>query len=136
MDGFTTAVTIGTVLDLSGKLLSASRRYYKEVKGAKKEIQSIIDEISNLQEVLKRIEKLDNSLPSSQLAILNHITKPDGPLHQCNSILGPLVSKLDKPSTSRSSLIWPLKKKDVVDTLKEIDRLKLTLTLDLNTAQT
>ena len=136
MDGLTTAVTIGTVLDLSGKLLSTSRRYYKEVKGAKKEIQSIIDEISNLQEVLKRIEQLGDSLSPSQLATLNPITKPDGPVHQCNSILEPLVSKLDKPLTSRRAMIWPLKKTDVDSTLKEIERLKLTLTLDLSTAQT
>lgn len=136
MDGLSTVVTIGTVLDLSAKLLSASRRYYKEVKGAKKEIRSIIDEISNLQEVLKRIEKLADSLPSSQLATLNHIWKPDGPLHQCDSLLGPLVSKLDKPLTSRRIIVWPLKKSDVDSTLEDTERLKTTLTLALSTAQT
>ena len=136
MDGLSTAATIGTALDLSGKLLSASRRYYKEAKGAKKEIKSIIDEISNLQEVLKRIEQPGDSITSSQLAKLDHIRKPGGPLHQCDSILGPLVSKLDRPLTSRRAMIWPLKKTDVDETLKEIERLKSTLTLASTTALT
>ena len=135
MDGLSTATTIGTVLDLSAKVLSASRRYYKEVKGAKKEIKSIIDEILNLQEVLKRIEQLGESLPSSQLTTLNHIWKPGGPLHQCDSLLGPLVSKLDKPLTSRRVMVWPLKKSDVDSTLETIERLKMTLTLALSTDQ-
>ncbi|KAL8792240.1 MAG: hypothetical protein Q9195_005196 [Heterodermia aff. obscurata] len=135
MDGLSIAVTIGTVLDLSAKLLSASHRYYKEVRGAKKEIEFIITEISNLQIVLKRIEQLGHPSSSSPLPTLNHLRKPDGPLHQCDSILRPLVAKLEKPLTSRRVMVWPLKKSDVDNTLKEIERVKTTLNLDISTAQ-
>ena len=135
MDGLSTVVTIATVLDLSAKFLSTSYRYSKEVIGAKREIKVISDGISNLKDVLKSIERVGDSSSSSQRATLDLIRNPDGPLHQCDSFLRPLVSKLEKPLTSRRTMIWPLRKRDVDSTLEEIERLKTTLNLALSIIQ-
>lgn len=131
MDPLTSAVTVSTVIDWSAKLLSTCYRYYREVKGAKKEIQSIISEVSSLHEVLKSVEQLGKSASPSQLTALHQLKKPDGPLNQCQRSLCHLISKLD----SHHVLTWPFKSSEVKSSLVTIDRLKSTFTLALSTDQ-
>lgn len=131
MDPLISAVTVGTVIDFSAKLLSICYRYCREVKGAKKEIQSIIDEVLNLQEVLKGVEQLGKSASPSQLTTLDQLKKSDGPLSQCQSSLNHLISKLD----SHHVLTWPFKSSEVKSSLATIERLKSLFSLALNTDQ-
>ena len=131
MEPLSSAVAIGTVIDLSAKLLSICYRYYREVKGAKREIQSMIDEVSNLHEVLKSVEQLGQSASPSQLTVLHQLKKPDGPLNRCQRSLCHLISKLD----SHHVLAWPFKSSEVKSSLVAIGRLKSTFTLALSTDQ-
>lgn len=128
MEGLGAAGSIVTLLELSVKLLSTCYQYRKEVKGATKEIQSIIDQLSSLKRVLENLEQLENSRLPSQPTTLGKLLGNDGPLQQCEEVLKGLMAKLDPAKRWE----WPLRSRAVKETLGSIERLKSTLVLALS----
>ena len=129
MDGLSGFASVVAVLDLSAKLSSTCYRYYRSAKGAKEEIQSILDELSSLQLVLRRIETLETDSSTSSSVVHEILRSPNGPLYQCGQSLNQLLIKLE----SCRSLTWPLKSNEVESHLVAIERLKTTFILALST---
>lgn len=131
MDGLSAVASICTLVELSAKLLSTCYQYRKEVKGATKEIQSIIDQLASLKWVLERLEQLENTRPPSQPTTLGQLVGTAGPLHQCEEVLKGLMAKLDPAKRWE----WPLRSSGIKNTLESVEILKSTLILALSSDQ-
>lgn len=109
--------------------------YIREVKRAKKDMQSLAHELSLLTPVLTDLEKAAKLDPQSKT--LQQLIKPNGQLHICFQDLVELNKQLErKPGkwgARGSSLAWPLKANEVADYLRKLESHKTYILLCLNT---
>src|SRR2546421_5212303 len=96
MDGLSAAGSVITVIEISGKVFDLCRKYYLEVKDARKEIRRLRDELTSLQDILTNVVDLADAPGSAKLSILGLLNKPDGPLEQCRAELIELTAKLEQ----------------------------------------
>lgn len=135
MDGVSAAASVIAVAQIAWQVLDQCQTYYKEVKGARKDILHLQNEVALLGDILETLsDDTDPANPSSMALLI----KEDGPLQQCREALQDLNSKL-KPGEGENkmrqfgvrALKWPFSSKDVEKLLKVIIRHKDTFNLAL-----
>lgn len=140
------AASIAGLVGVALKVTKLCHEHFREAMNAQKEIEQLVSEISLLANLLEplstpaeatKISPTSDSDPISQL------------LQQCTEMLAYLQGELQhlsntggKPDSktqrflnfvgsSKGSLKWPFKKKDVQERVQNIERLKTAVTLNL-----
>ncbi len=138
MDGVSAAASVVALTQISAQVFDLCRKYYTEVKEARKEIQRLRDEITSLQDVLTNVVDLADASNPIKLSVLDRLNRADGPVQQCQSQLTGLVARLypgDGPNRMRHlglrALKWPFDSKDVDKVITAIERHKATFNLAL-----
>jgi ankyrin repeat domain-containing protein 50 len=138
MDGISAAASVVALIQISGQVFALCQDYFSEVKNARQDIRRLRDEVMSLQDVLTNVKDLAEAPSSTKLTSLDLLNQPDGLIHQCETELKGLSTKLDigqgKGHMRLRALKWPFSKKDVDKTISAISRQKelfnLALTAD------
>ena len=142
MDPLGAAASVIAVIQISAKVFDICRKYYMEVKDARKDIQALRDEMISLQDVLINVADLADAPGSENLAVLQLLEKADGPIQQCDDYLNVLLVKLEGGRKEKMrqfglrALKWPFSNQEVMNIIVMIERYKGTFNLTLNTDQT
>ncbi len=143
MDGVSVAASFVALIQVSGSVFDLCRKYYSEVKEARKEIQRLRDEIFPLQDILTNVADLAEASNPTQLSILDRLNQADGPVQQCQAQLTGLAARLDPGEGGNRmrqfglrALKWPFSKKDVDNIVAAIERYKVTFNLALTASLT
>jgi hypothetical protein len=159
MDPLSLTLAAIAILQTTTSVVTICYDYRTGLKNAPKDLTRITEEVSSLRDVLESLVKLSERVENSDIsdgaggidaAALSHLPtlkallKPNGPLDRCNIELEALREKLTAPTTGWKAtgfrkavfrLKWPMTEQDVTNTLTNIERLKTTLSLALNTDQ-
>lgn len=137
------AASVIGVLQLTGSVISFCYEYRAGVKGARKEILSIIDELNDLRDIMESILRLvekDEAQSKSRLSASIELCRPDGALMKCKDELSRLEERLSEPRSRMQKLgqlvVWPLKEKEVAKILQHLQGVKASFNLALVTDQT
>jgi hypothetical protein len=141
MDPLSVTASVIAVIQLTGSVISAVYNYRKGVKNAPEDAAKIIQDLTGLSHILEKLLQMiesEQSNKEARLASLEGLVKPDGPLQLCRETLESLNAKLQPDNGWRAvkqSLMWPLKKDYINNTLDQIATAKetigLALTVDL-----
>src|SRR3979411_1868195 len=91
MEPLSAAASVIAVVQISGQVFSLGQKYCSEVKGARKDIQSLRNEVMSLQDVLTNVADLAEDPGSGKLSILSLLNQHDGPVKQCQKDLIGLI---------------------------------------------
>ena len=115
--------------------------YGSGVKNASRDQERIIDQLTNLRNILEQVRKVvtgENIQTASQFPALNELIDQSDGLTRCHAELENLKSKLE-PKSGRhimKALTWPLREADVRKTLDNLERFQRLLSLALSADQT
>ncbi|KAL8920505.1 MAG: hypothetical protein Q9208_006255 [Pyrenodesmia sp. 3 TL-2023] len=130
--------TAVAVVTLSAKILEIIRKYYKNVEGAQGEIESLANELKDLDHVMQEFQKLVGS--SSKLPVAASL---GATIKQALSELESLENELVPGNRTKAmrhfgkrALRWPFAKSEVEQWIIRLQRLKETANFALNTDQT
>lgn len=130
MDGLSAAASIIAVIQISGTVTE----YLGKVKGAAKDRQRLLTEISNITGMLfifkDQAEEAEHD--DSWNTTLRSLNMPNGPLKQFQTALEALASKLvpaDGWKKFSKPLMWPFQEKEIKDILGTIERQKALFNL-------
>jgi hypothetical protein len=135
MDPLSLTVGIAALIGTTTKVLG----YINDVKTASKERAKLASEATNLLALLTsmryKVEEVEQEKNTWYDSIRSLLGGTNGPLDQFRSILEELAGKL-APATSLKkfgrTLIWTLDKKECIDILDKIERLKTLIGLALH----
>src|SRR5215475_5720622 len=133
----TSLASIIAIVQLTGTIINICYDYQKGVRKAHKDQAAITKELKSLHAVLERLLELaesESDKGSARLSTFDSLTKPDGPLAECEAELISLKEKLEPASGWKAvgkALTWPLKEGDTRKILDKLERLKGTLNLAL-----
>jgi hypothetical protein len=131
-------LSIATLIKLSTTVLTECAEYIDKVKNAPAAIDKIINEVSGLEFILKRLSTLASSTPEDDarlIALKGMLMLPSGPFKACDEILTEIAKKLEKITGSkmvRRRLLWPFEGGKLEELLKSLERHKSTLRTALN----
>lgn len=130
MDGLSTAASIIAVIQITGTVI----QYLGSVKGAPKERQRLLTELSNVTGILivlkDEAENAENG--ESWNATFRSLNMPNGPLRQFHVALEALASKLSPGDGLKKigrSLMWPFQEKEIRQLLSTIESQKALFNL-------
>jgi FtsZ-binding cell division protein ZapB len=134
MDPLSLTVSIPALIGTTTKVLG----YINDVKTASKERAKLASEATNLLALLTsmryKVEEVEQEKNTWYDSIRSLLGGTNGPLDQFRSILEELAEKL-APATSLKkfgrTLIWTLDKKECIDILDKVERLKTLIGLAL-----
>jgi hypothetical protein len=132
MDPIGLVGTLIAIVEISSKLVSVCYEYRTSVKGARREISHILDEIIVVRTLVERLIDVAEQSDDAALPSLKAVNGPNAPLQRCLEELKDLKSalKLNGNLKPRSvALLWPLKQKEVEGRLAALGRIKATLQL-------
>jgi hypothetical protein len=132
MDPISLVGTLIAIVQISSKLVSVCYEYRTGVKGARREISHILDEIIVVRTLVERLIDVAEQSDDAALHSLKAVNGPNAPLQRCLEELKDLKSalKLNGDLKPRSvALLWPLKQKEVEGRLAALGRIKATLQL-------
>ncbi|KAI9772614.1 MAG: hypothetical protein M1839_002427 [Geoglossum umbratile] len=140
MAGLAEAASVIAVIQISQQVLALCWKYYSGVKGAKKDVERLCDEVAALNIVLKKVQGLVEGPDAARLPALNALV---GQIKQCSPELERLRHRLD-PGTTRKAmrrlrfqdLKWPFTSEDVDKSIAMLGRHKETFNLALTVDQT
>ena len=138
MDGVGSASAILAVAQVAWNVYKLCRKYYSEVKEARKEIQTLSLEVMLLADLLTNVSDLANDEDSVSFSNISLLGQQNGPLDQCRELLNTLKTQLD-PGEGESkmrrygkrALKWPFRNKDIENLLSRIGKHKETLNMAL-----
>ena len=138
MDPLSAAASIIAVVQISGQVFQLCQAYYSGVKGARKDIKLLRDEMISLQDVLTHVADLAEDPGLANPSTLNLLNQQNSPVQQCQKDLEELVVKLEHGQGNNKmrqfgfrALKWPFSSKDVEKLLATIGRHKATFNLAL-----
>ena len=120
------AEIVGLVASVTAplELTVATSSFSRELKDGPKECMRLRLAIRSSEAILKTLqETVEEAQADPKDAWSNTIESPDateGPLEQLRSILKSIKDKLAKPFTGARKLLWPFKKAEVDDLLKNL----------------
>lgn len=125
MEPLSAAASIIAIIQLAGTVT----QYLGTVKGAPKERQKILNELSSITGMLFLLQDQADEAEhdDSWNATLRSMSTPNGPLEQFKTALETLATKLAPVSGLRKlgkPLIWPFQEKEIKEILNTIERLK------------
>lgn len=125
MEPLSAAASIIAVIQLAGTVT----QYLCTIKGAPKDRQKILNELSSITGMLFLLQDQADEAGNddSWNATLRSLGTPDGPLEQFKTALETLATKLAPVGGLRKlgkPLMWPFQEKEIKDILNTIERLK------------
>jgi hypothetical protein len=141
MEALGAATTIIGVIETAAALFQTCLQYSLAVKDAKKDIQRLQNEASDVQKLLARVADLASEPGASELPALGEVLAPGGPLQTCGLVMQDLLEKLGSGTGKEMrrfglrALKWPFKSEEVDDTLVVLERCKSSFNLALATDQ-
>lgn len=137
MDPLSVTASTIAIIQLTATLIKGTRRYYRSLKNAPKEIAAFVEHLEFLGATLERLkhisEKAQNggiqsAQSSSRLPLVSRMLQADGPLAICR---GEMLAFRDRLCQDRSnfkrSLKWPFEKDEIKDTVSRLKDLKSAL---------
>jgi hypothetical protein len=141
MEALGAAASIINVVQLAGEVFGVCLEYSLQVKDAKRDIERLQDQCSDLQKLLAKVADLASAPNADKLPALAEVLQPGGPLQKCQLELESLLSKLEGGSKSEMkrvglrALKWPFSSAEVDKTVAALERCKAAFTLALATDQ-
>lgn len=147
MDPFSLAASVITVIQLSERVISLCKWYVTSMKGAPKDLRTIMMEAGSVKSVLTNLEFFMSTWATSDmLDILRGLEGPEGPIEGCRKALVALEkmfpsgvacnttdTKRRATTISYAKLAWPFKEEKARKILGDIVRYKATISLALTT---
>lgn len=87
MDGISATSAILSVVQSTWHAYSLCRKYYAEVKSARKDILNLNQEVASLAVILTNVSDLANDEDSISLSCVRLLIQKDGPVEQCRELL-------------------------------------------------
>ena len=140
MEALGGATAIIGVIETAAALFQTCLQYSLAVKDAKKDIQRLQEEASDLQKLLARVADLASEPKANELPALAEVLAPGGPLQTCGIVMQELLDQLNVGKGASEmkrfglrALKWPFKSEDVDKTLIVLERCKSSFNLALAT---
>ncbi|KAL8830056.1 MAG: hypothetical protein Q9191_001649 [Dirinaria sp. TL-2023a] len=131
MDPLSVVGAFIAVLQISGTIISHCYDYRKGLRSAPRDLARVLDEVSDLRNVVERLIRLiDDEIASGRnyLPSVEQMTRKNGPLERCQSDLDSINASLETPLSEWKALgnrlVWPLKEKGLMKSLETIKRTK------------
>jgi len=132
------AASVIAIVDLSAKVGSLLSQYAKDVRRANADIERLRSEVANLKNAWESVKKLLSGPNGAKLVTLQQFAgELEAALKESRSQLEQLDERLE-PKTrhlawipGRSSLKWPLEKKDVGTAIEALSRCTNLISLNL-----
>ncbi|KAH8654672.1 hypothetical protein BGZ61DRAFT_294183, partial [Ilyonectria robusta] len=121
-------IAIGDLLVKIGVLCSG---YCADLKIARRDVRDILNEADKLSATLKDVERLHAGPNGAKLEASQNVRRG---VADCWVQLGDLAAKLEEGTRYRR-IVWPLKKKEVADIVKNLERCRAGISLDLHINQ-
>jgi hypothetical protein len=103
MEPLSVAASVIAIVDISGKVFNLYQKYHWEVKGARKDIQSLYNEVISLRNILANVADLAEDPGWDKLSVLSLLNDQDGPVEQCRKDLMELLEKI-KPDQGETKM--------------------------------
>lgn len=132
MDPLSLVGALIAISQISSKLVSVCYQYRAAVKGARKDISRVLDEVIAVRTIVERLVDVAEQSKDEALPSLKAVNGPSAPLQRCLEELQDLRTALkpeSNPPSKSVALLWPLKQKDVEVRLAALSRIKSTLQL-------
>ncbi|KAJ4293221.1 hypothetical protein N0V90_008503 [Kalmusia sp. IMI 367209] len=126
------AASVMTVIDLFVKVGVLCSVYCKDLRTARRDARYILNEADQFTATLEDVKRL---LASPNVAKTKALQKVPGCIADCQLQLNILTAKLEQ-GTRLTRVIWPLKKEEVADIVKRLERCRAAILLDLQINQT
>ncbi|KZF19011.1 hypothetical protein L228DRAFT_242048 [Xylona heveae TC161] len=136
MDGLSVAASIISVLQLTYSVAKICHQYKFKIYAKSGLIVSVTAELKHIAFLLESIRDLE-SKHSGNLSAVTEVVK-HGVLDRCRLVLTKLQNRLQKDVSAtglgklKSALLWPLKEKELHETLTVLERHKTSLSLALD----
>ncbi|RSL96101.1 hypothetical protein CEP52_011687 [Fusarium oligoseptatum] len=136
MDPLSVSASIAGLVTLADLVFRATSRYAKQVKGAPKEVQDLMNEVKDLSCVLHNLSLVAFSLETDPDPQNANPPKPYH-LHECRQLLRQLEEKLPVLETQssrqklQSRLKWPFSSTETKEILASVSRHKQTINIAL-----
>ena len=118
MDPISVTGTLIAVVQLSSVIISYCYDYRQGVRSAPRELCRVLNEVSDLRNVIERLISLvDDDVVSGRgyLPAVQYMTRKDGPLERCQSDLDSIKARLETPLSEWKAfgkrLVWPCRRK-------------------------
>lgn len=129
------AATVVQLIQFSGIVLSGCYEYISKAKSANRELEKVINDVSGLEGILKRLQVLiSDDDDTDRHILLKSLGRPDGPLQACSKALEELQKRLEKltnASSAKRKLLWPLEEVKILESLRRLGEQKQTFILAL-----
>ena len=128
--------SIIAVVQLAGVVTSLGYGYIGGVKRAPRDLQDLVDELSSLHKVLATLRDLVDE--EGQLAALEKLNEPGGPLAECSRVLAELKARLEPKTGLKgavNALRWPLEKQETMQYISRVERHKTLFVFALTADQ-
>jgi len=131
------AAAVATVVQLiqfSGIVLSGCYQYISKAKAAEREITNVINDVSGLEGILKRLHELIENNVSDRQVLLSSLGRPGGTFQACGEALKDLqkrLASLTNASGTRRKLLWPLEEGKIFDIRRRLGEHKQAFILAL-----
>ena len=133
MDPLSVTASIVAVLQATKELID----YLNDVRGASEEQKEIAKEASNiyafLQNVRNRVERANTQDPWFDR--VRSLTASGGLLKQLEDVLSKMVERIRGRNQLGRAFKWPFNKKEVREALERIERLKSSISAELDIDQ-
>ncbi|KAK3945964.1 hypothetical protein QBC46DRAFT_336128 [Diplogelasinospora grovesii] len=126
------AANVIAVVDLSIKVGVLCSVYCANLKTAPRDVRYILNEADRLTATLKDVERLLAGPNGAKIEASQNVRCS---VVDCQLLLGELAAKLEQ-GTRYERIMWPLKKEEVADILKKLERYRAAISLDLCVNQT
>ena len=139
MEAAATASALVGLIAFSGDVLCAGYGYIHKVAKAPAEVRMLLSEVASINMLLSRLqlfaEESKDSLCSSALKSLEEL----GVFRDCAKLINSVQESIDKCREVNGQeirnvgrmLLWPFKEKETKDTIRQLERLRDTLSTAL-----
>jgi hypothetical protein len=127
------ALTVYQVAQIAGALVTQAYKYGEAVKNSEKDIKHIVEELKATEEILLKLKRLAEEEEASgenfnHWPTLEKIKNDDGYLTQCKMAMFDLEKQLAPVDGWLKKVLarclWPIKKKEIEESLKLIKKQK------------
>ena len=125
------SASVITIVDLLVKVGVLCSEYCRDVKSARREFSSLLNEADMLNATLEVVGKL---LSSSNKQKIESSRKIRRSIVDCRLLLNSLTAKLEQGTTWRL-MVWPFKKGEVAGVVEKLRRYREAISVDLQINQ-
>jgi hypothetical protein len=127
-DALGLAASVITVVNLFIKVGVLCSVYCADLKTAPRDVRYILNEADRLTATLNDVERLLAGPNGARIEASQNVCRG---VADCRRQLGDLAAKLEE-GTRYKRIMWPLKKEEVTDIIKNLERCRAVISLDLH----